>query len=129
MAWSADENGGFTTGTPWLKMGSRYKEINLESDLASDKSVFKYHKALFALRKEKEVLRQGTFTPLHKPEDSFAMYLRELDGERILVVCNFDKATKINVPMETKELLLSNYNRSSKDISEFAPYEIAVYSL
>ena len=129
MAWTAGENGGFTDGTPWIKMGSRYKEINLESDLASEKSVFKFHKALLALRKENEVLRQGKFIPLHKQEDNYALYVRELDGKRISVVCNFDTTNKIDLPETKGKLLLSNYGRVDGDNSDFAPYEIAVYSL
>jgi oligo-1,6-glucosidase len=110
-------------------MGNRYQEINLETDVASDKSVFKFHKALFALRKQMEVLRQGEFIPVHKAEDNFAAYIRELDGERVLVVCNFDEITKITLPEMTGELLLSNYGRAEGDSSAFRPYEIAVYSL
>lgn len=129
MAWTAGENGGFTTGTPWLKMGSRFKEINLESDLASDKSVFKYFKSLFALRKDMEVLRQGEFIPLHKPEDKFAAYLRELDGCRVCVVANFYETQKIDIPKMKGKILLSNYGRVDGDDSEFRPYEVAVYSI
>lgn len=129
MAWNAGENGGFTTGTPWIKMGSRYKEINLSSDLASEKSIFKFYKSLFALRREREELRQGIFTPLHKPEDNFAAYLRELDGRRICVVCNFDETAKIDLPEASGKILLSNYGRCDGDDSAFRPYEIAVYSL
>lgn len=129
MAWTAGENGGFTTGTPWIQMGSRAKEINLESDLASEKSVFKYFKALFALRKEMDVLRQGKFIPLHKAEDKFAAYLRELDGCRVCVVANFDETQTINIPEMKGRLLLSNYGRADGDDSAFRPYEVAVYSV
>ena len=73
------------------------------------------------------MLRQGTFTPLHKAEDNFAAYLRELDGQRICVVCNFEKTTKIELPEATGEILLSNYGRAQGDRSSFRPYEIAVY--
>jgi oligo-1,6-glucosidase len=110
-------------------MASRYKEINLETDLASEKSVFKFHKALFALRKSEEVLRQGTFIPLHKAEDNFAAYIRELDGQRICVVCNFDGTTAIDLPEAKGEILLSNYGRTEGDECAFRPYEIAVYRM
>jgi len=129
MAWTAGKNGGFTEGTPWITMGSRYKEINLEKDLASEKSIFNFHKALFALRKTREELRQGTFIPLHKAEDNYALYVRELGDKRICVVCNFESATKIDLPKTRGKILLSNYGRLDGDESEFRPYEIAVYSL
>ena len=129
MPWTAGENGGFTTGKPWITMASRCKEINLETDLASEKSVFRFYKELFALRKCEEVLRQGTFTPLHKAEDNFAAYLRELDGRRICVVCNFDETNKIEIPEAHGEILLSNYGRTQGDERAFRPYEIAVYRM
>jgi hypothetical protein len=57
------------------------------------------------------------------------MYTRELDGERILVVCNFDTQQKIALPEKVKEILLSNYGRCVCNDGDFRPYEIAVYSL
>ena len=74
------------------------------------------------------MLRQGRFIPLHKPEDTYALYLRELDGQRVCVVCNFDKEQKIDLPANGK-ILLSNYGRLDGDESEFRPYEAAVFSL
>ena len=128
MAWNGGKNGGFTEGTPWITMGSRYEEINLEAERAREKSIFNFYVSLLALRKENEVLRQGLFIPLHKPEDTYALYLRELDGQRVCVVCNFDKAQKIDLPKKGK-ILLSNYGRLDGDESEFRPYEAAVFSL
>ena len=31
MQWDASENAGFSTGTPWLKAGKSYKDINVEN--------------------------------------------------------------------------------------------------
>ena len=56
-------------------------------------------------------------------------YIRELDGERILVVCNFNETTKIDLPGMDGKVLLSNYGRADGDESVFRPYEVAVYSL
>ena len=129
MAWNSAKNGGFTDGTPWIEMGSRFEEINLESDRASEKSIFNFHKALFALRREKDEHRQGIFIPIHKMEDNYALYVRELDGKRISVLCNFDDTVKIDLPETKGKILLSNYGRLDGDESEFRPYEISVYSL
>ena len=35
MQWTAGENAGFTSGTPWLKLNPRYTEINAEAELAT----------------------------------------------------------------------------------------------
>ena len=64
-----------------------------------------------------------------KAEDNFAAYLRELDGQRICVVCNFDETNKIEIPEAHGEILLSNYGRAQGDERAFRPYEIAVYRL
>lgn len=33
MQWEASENAGFSTGTPWLKVGKSYKDINVENEI------------------------------------------------------------------------------------------------
>ncbi len=50
MAWTA--NGDFTTGTPWQALNNNYKTINVEADLASEKSVYKYYQKLITYKKE-----------------------------------------------------------------------------
>ena len=39
MQWSASENGGFTSGEPWLSVNSNFKEINVENQ-QHDKNQF-----------------------------------------------------------------------------------------
>ena len=31
VQWSDSDNAGFTTGTPWLKVNSNYKDINVQN--------------------------------------------------------------------------------------------------
>ena len=33
MQWDASLNAGFSTGTPWLKVGKSYKDINVEKEI------------------------------------------------------------------------------------------------
>ena len=33
MQWDASLNAGFSTGTPWLKVGKSYKDINVENEI------------------------------------------------------------------------------------------------
>ena len=40
MQWNAEENAGFTTGTPWYQINPNYKEINAEDETAREDSVF-----------------------------------------------------------------------------------------
>ena len=41
MQWDASENAGFSTGTPWLKAGKSYKDINVENEI--DGPIFKFY--------------------------------------------------------------------------------------
>ncbi len=52
MQWNAEENAGFTTGTPWLKVNRNYKEVNVEKDLNSEDSVYAYYQDIIKFRKE-----------------------------------------------------------------------------
>lgn len=44
MQWSAAENGGFSTGTPWLKVNPNYKHINVEIQENDANSVLNFYK-------------------------------------------------------------------------------------
>lgn len=46
IPWDASEYGGFTTGTPWLKLNPNYKDINVKKALEEENSVFYYYQKL-----------------------------------------------------------------------------------
>ena len=127
MSWTAGKNGGFSDAEPWLPLHSRCAEINLESDLKSDKSVFRFYKKLLALRKESDVLLYGDFELLSKQEDNCFVFAREYEGRKFIVVCNFEQESEIELGVDG-EIVLSNYGRKTLD-RRFAPYEVAVIKL
>ena len=127
MSWTAGKNGGFSDAEPWLPLHSRCAEINLENDLKSDKSVFRFYKNLLALRKESDVLLYGDFELLSKQEDNCFVFAREYEGRKFIVVCNFEQESEIELGVDG-EIVLSNYGRKTLD-SRFAPYEVAVIKL
>ena len=45
MQWDASENGGFTSGTPWLQVNKNYKTINAAAQVNDPDSVFAYYKS------------------------------------------------------------------------------------
>ncbi len=61
MQWDASENAGFSTGTPWLKVGKSYKDINVENEI--DGPIFKFYKELIRLRKEMPIISEGSYQP------------------------------------------------------------------
>ena len=129
FAWDATANHGFTSAAkPWLAYATRSDEINLANDLASQKSVWRYYRDLFALRRERVALRQGIYRQILPERKDCYIYLREQGEARILVVCNFEKKQEITGLPEGK-LLLSNMRRTAGANGEYAAYECAVWQL
>ena len=58
MQWSDTEQAGFTTGKPWLKVGGKLEEINVEKELSSEDSILSYYKKLIRLRKHIQSLHK-----------------------------------------------------------------------
>lgn len=118
VQWSNEENAGFTTGKPWLKVNSNYTKINVESQEAQPDSVLNYYRKLTALRKSseyKEVFTYGTFAPAYEETESVMAYYRIGDGKRILVAANFgDIPAEVKLEYPVKKVLLSNQKEEVK---------------
>lgn len=46
VQWSAEENAGFTTGKPWLKVNPNYTSINVAAQEKDENSVLSFYKNL-----------------------------------------------------------------------------------
>ena len=122
MQWSASENGGFTSGEPWLSVNSNFKEVNVENQQHDKKSVLTYYKKLIAIRNESPVLKSGSFAELYRRGGVYA-FLREYEGERLITVINLTNKIK-NAPV-SGEALISNYGKSYI-YGKLYPYEAAI---
>ena len=120
MCWNGEAYGGFSTVKPWISTHSRYQEVNLEADKASEKSVFRFFQNLLKLRLNTPAILYGTLNVVNKPEDPFFVFEREYEGEKYTVICNFEQESKIAVP-ENTEVVLQNYLDRAET---FRPYEI-----
>ena len=130
MQWNNQENAGFTTGTPWIKVNPNYVGINAEEEVKRADSVFSYYKKLIALRHQEEVIVYGHYELLLPESEELYVYTRELNEEKLLVICNFtDKEVSYAVPDEFvgKEILISNYEEQEmKQELSLKPYEAIV---
>ncbi len=124
MSWDGTENAGFTKGTPWMLPHSRHEEINVEKDLGSRHSVFRFYQALLKLRRENEAFLDGAFELVSRPEDPYFIYTRILGDERWAVVCNFSEVQDIRLPFSCEAPVLANLERNSIS-GIYAPYECA----
>lgn len=112
VQWSDSDNAGFTTGTPWLKVNSNYKNINVQNQENDPYSVLNYYRKLVATRKSpeyKEVFTYGVFEPAYEDTEYVMAYYRVSDNQRILVVADFGKeSTAIELKYPVKKVVLSN---------------------
>ncbi|MCB5360521.1 glycoside hydrolase family 13 protein [Vibrio lentus] len=130
MHWSNQANAGFSGGTPWIELNPNYPEINVEDALANPNSIFYHYKKLIELRKAHPAIVYGSFVPVFEEHDKVFAYVRELDGEQLLVVCNFSgESLTLETPeqyrTQTPVCLISNYGEIlSVDAQlHLAPYE------
>lgn len=116
MQWNTQENAGFTDGEPWIEVNPNYNIINAEAQVGKEDSVFSYYKKLIELRKNNEIVVYGSYRGLEKDNEKLFVYERELNGEKLLVVCNFtDEIAEFIMPEDvdlTKaECWISNIGR------------------
>ena len=89
MQWTAGENGGFTTGKPWLPVNENHQFVNAEAEYDDPNSVFSYYQTLISLRKTYPVFREGEFVLIDEWNESVFAYRRDSETQHLLVVCNF----------------------------------------
>ena len=113
--WSAAENAGFTTGSPWLRVNPDYSQINLDRQQPDPDSVYNHYKKLIALRKDpqyRDPLVRGSFEPWLEDEHNVIAYLRRSEvptGQTILVISNYQLQPRVlPLPAPARRVLLNN---------------------
>ncbi|WP_342990086.1 alpha,alpha-phosphotrehalase [Streptococcus anginosus] len=125
MQWDDSANAGFTTGTPWLKAGKSYPEINVENEMQGP--IFTFYQKLIALRKELPIIAEGSYQPAYEDSSQIYAFERQLGDEKLLVLNNFypDPITIDILPeYQNGEVLLSNYEEAqTAEVVTLRPYE------
>ncbi|KAA5807950.1 glycoside hydrolase family 13 protein [Thermoanaerobacterium thermosaccharolyticum] len=137
MQWDDSDNGGFTTGKPWIKVNPNYTKINVAKQIGDKDSILNYYRRLIKLRKENEIIIYGDFELILPDDKNIFSYTRKLNDEMLLVICNFTSnnaefSLPDNINYVNKNLLISNYDVANDDNIEnfeLRPYESRVYLL
>ncbi|MBL5767828.1 alpha-glucosidase [Heyndrickxia sporothermodurans] len=137
MQWNDENHGGFTSGTPWIKVNPNYKEINAKQQLTDEDSIFHYYKKLIQLRKQHDIIVYGTYDLILPDHNEIFAYTRTLGEEKLLIILNFSKENSFfelpkEIQFSNKELLISNYEVNPADSIEkitLLPFEARVYKL
>ena len=126
MQWSGEENAGFSTGKPWMKVNPNYTQINAEQQMDDPDSVFAFYQTLIRLRKTNPVFREGSFRLLLADNEDIFAYTRTTDRAQLLIVCNFHGKQSDN-PLESEEkAILCNYSGEPVP-GKLRPFEALIY--
>ena len=130
MQWSSEENAGFTTGRPWIRMNPNYTEINAESERKDPDSVYHFYRRLIHMRKEYPVFVDGKFELLLPDDGQIFAYVRRDDDSQMLVCANFTgEPAECTISAEWKDaqVLIHNYKDSAPEQTgeclRLRPYE------
>lgn len=108
IPWDGSENGGFTSGTPWLALNPHFDEINVADTLAQENSIFYTYQKLIQLRKANPIIVWGDFHLLDTVASVFA-YTRSYQGQEWLIVVNLsDQEQTFQLDQDYEEVVISN---------------------
>jgi oligo-1,6-glucosidase len=134
--WDDSKHGGFTDGTPWIKVNPNYKEINAKQAVEDEDSIFHYYRKLVQLRKEHPVIVHGRYDILLPEDEEIYVYTRTLDSKKMLVLLNFtgeEQTFTLPASLQDKKNqdLIANYEVAPEYMSSIPlrPYEAIVYLL
>ncbi|WP_046173419.1 alpha-glucosidase [Domibacillus indicus] len=136
MQWSDAENGGFTDGTPWIKLNGNYSHVNAEQAVMDPDSVFWFYQKLIQIRKTHPIVTEGTFDLLEREHPSLFVYTRRFENKLLLVISQFGEGEAIfdlrqqNLSIKSGELLLANYPADQtlpEESIRLRPYETRIY--
>ena len=132
MQWNDEVNAGFSETTPWLSVINNYETINVEKNLADENSIYYHYKKLIQLRKQYDVIANGTYEAMLAEHQNVYAYRRTLNNEELIVLNNF-YGKETDVTLDIKDVngytcLLSNYEE--KELTNqltLRPYESIVF--
>ena len=135
--WNGSKNAGFSSGTPWIKVNPKYKDINLEADRASADSIFAFYQELTKMRREDPAIIDGDLTFLLEDNEQIIMYTRACTRQTLLIVANYSaSAAKLDIPTEISSRVwnrrLTNKKNTSPSLDgtrDLLPWEVEIYEL
>ncbi|GFR36315.1 glycoside hydrolase family 13 protein [Thermobrachium celere] len=134
MQWDDSKNAGFSEATPWIRVNSNYKDINVKAQMQDENSILNYYRRLIELRKNNLTLVYGDFIEINREHEEIYSYIRKGEDDAFLVIVNFfDGTPTFNLPEDVKikeaELVLSNYKCDDKNVDGITlkPYEARIY--
>ncbi|NLC25263.1 MAG: alpha-glucosidase [Fastidiosipila sp.] len=131
MNWDESAGNGFSKVEPWLPRPERDNGWSVAAQEEDADSVLSDFRKLTALRKKYPALRRGSITFVKAKKHNYFAYVREWQGERILVEFNLcDLSPVRSQAAASDKLLYTNMKPASKQKAgrrRLQPYGAAVY--
>lgn len=129
VQWLGNQNAGFSTGDPWMKVHDNYKEINVEAQLNDPESVFNFYKKSLDIRKEyRDLFIHGDFEILDFDNEKTFTYVKTSkdDARKLYCVFNFSDDEMEFKPLIDGSFTVVNSNVTNNKES-LSPWEGRVY--
>ncbi|WP_299287116.1 alpha-glucosidase [uncultured Mucilaginibacter sp.] len=132
--WNDQENAGFTTGKPWIKVNTNFNVVNEASQDVDPNSVLNYFRKLIQFRKSHPILVYGDYQLLDEANEQVYAYARSLDDQKLLVLLNFSaqeaEYTSLQ-PIHTSAILINNYSdlKVGQEKVFLKPYQAVMINL
>jgi oligo-1,6-glucosidase len=130
--WNSEQNAGFSTGKPWIRVNPNYTAINAEAAEKDAHAPLHYIQKMIALRKANPILIYGNYKLLDKQNPEVFAYTRELNGKKLLVLLSFsNKGGSFKLPAGLKpgNTMINNYGEAlaiQKGVITLKPWQAAV---
>ena len=132
MQWNDSVNGGFNEGhETWQCVNEEYHKYNVEKDLNSNKSIYRYYQQLLKIKKENDIAVYGRTEEYDHDNKQVIAYARVLDTHRLFVVGNFSRKKAVyQIPIwAVRKVLLNNYDHLKAEGTKITlePYQAVVF--
>lgn len=103
-------------------MNENTVKINVLDSIQNSDSILNYYKELISIRRESDILMNGSFEPLYMKHGLF-MFKRVHTNQAIISISNLTKRAK-KMPIKfSGKIILSNYKRENMSDQLLKPYE------
>ena len=136
MQWSADRNAGFSRGNPQqlympviIDPEYHYETVNVETQLGNTSSLLWWMKRIIALRQRFTAFGRGTIEFLLPENRKVLAYVREHEGEVILVVANlsrFAQYAELDLSRYKGRRMVELFGRTEFPVASDQPFTVTL---
>ncbi len=136
MQWSPDRNAGFSKANPQqlylpitIDPEYHYEAVNVENQQKNLSSLLWWMRRVIAMRKNFKAFSRGSLQFLHPENSKVLAFLREFEGETVLVVTNlsrYSQAAELDLARFAGYSLMEVFSQNLFPSIKDAPYPITL---